>query len=128
MASRFRPRVSRAAVSDEGLYEMPGASQDGTSRLARREAVALAERAAQALDTAIDQLSSEDRCLVRMRFEDDISVADIARTLNLDQKGLYRRVDRVLTRLRAALEDAGLDADAAAQVLEHRGFDGPEAT
>jgi len=128
VASRFRPRVSRAAVSDEGLHEMAGASQDGTSRLARREAVALAERAAQALDTAVEQLSAEDRSLLRMRFEDDISVADIARTLNVDQKGLYRRVDRVLTRLRAALEDAGLDADAAAQVLEHRGFDGPEAS
>jgi len=105
---------------------MAGASQDGTSRLARREAVALAERAAQALDAAVEQLSADDRRLLRMRFEDDISVAEIARTLHLDQKGLYRRVDRVLMHLRAALEDEGLDADAAAQVLEHRGFDGPE--
>jgi RNA polymerase sigma factor for flagellar operon FliA len=46
-----------------------------------------------------------------------MSVADIARTLRLDQKPLYRRIDGSLARLRPALEAGGVDRDLAAELL-----------
>jgi hypothetical protein len=61
--------------------------------------------------------------VLRMRFEDGCSVADISRTLRLDQKPLCRRLERLLADLRAALEAAGLTKDNATDVLDQRGFD-----
>jgi RNA polymerase sigma factor for flagellar operon FliA len=68
-------------------------------------------RAARALESAVRMLDAEDRVLVAMRFLEGHSVADIARTLRLEQKPLYRRLERSLTRLRRHLESAGITGD-----------------
>ena len=56
----------------------------------------------------MEGLDPQDRIVLRMRFEDDISVADIARTLHLDQKRLYRRIEEILQGFRRSLEAKGL--------------------
>jgi RNA polymerase sigma factor (sigma-70 family) len=61
-----------------------------------------------ALARALDALPAEDRLILRMRFWDDMSVADIARGLDLPQKPLYRRIDRGLLRLKERLLGAGV--------------------
>jgi DNA-directed RNA polymerase specialized sigma24 family protein len=45
---------------------------------------------------------------VRLHYMEAMSVADIARGLALPQKPLYKRLDRVLQRLRRELERAGV--------------------
>jgi hypothetical protein len=42
---------------------------------------------------------------------------DIARTLKLEQRPLYRRLDQILTRLRHSLEASGVNAQTAAALL-----------
>jgi RNA polymerase sigma factor for flagellar operon FliA len=54
---------------------------------------------------------TEDRLILRMRFWDEMSIAEVARALSLDQKPLYRRVDRLLVDLRRRLLAAGVTAD-----------------
>jgi RNA polymerase sigma factor (sigma-70 family) len=62
-----------------------------------------------ALDTAIATLETEDRVILRLRFEDDLSVPEIARLLSLGSPfALYRRVNRILEGLRKTLEAAGI--------------------
>ena len=46
------------------------------------------------------ELEPESRLILKMHFEDRLTVAAIARTLGLDQKPLYRRIDRCLGSLR----------------------------
>jgi RNA polymerase sigma factor (sigma-70 family) len=70
-----------------------------------------------ALHRALEQLEPEDRLIVRMHFADGRTLAEIARGLSLEQKPLYRRVDRLRTRLRALLGSAGLRADDVRAVL-----------
>lgn len=60
------------------------------------------------ISEAMETLDPQDRLVLRLRFEDDISVAAIARTLHLDQKRLYRRIDEILQGFRRMLEDRGL--------------------
>ena len=64
-----------------------------------------------ALAAAIRAYPVEDRLILRMRFWDELSIADIARALSLQQKSLYRRIDRLLADLRGRLVATGLSAD-----------------
>ena len=52
---------------------------------------------------AIEELPSTDRLLIRLRFEEGLTVAQIARALQMDQKALYRRFERILRQLRLQL-------------------------
>jgi RNA polymerase sigma factor (sigma-70 family) len=61
------------------------------------------------LDAALAQLETEDRVILRLRFEDDVSVPEIARLLGLGSPfALYRRLNRILTTMRKALVAAGI--------------------
>jgi RNA polymerase sigma factor (sigma-70 family) len=54
-----------------------------------------------------DGLSPEDRVIVKLWIE-GMSVANIARSLNLLQKPLYRRLERIFKQLREQMEKAGI--------------------
>lgn len=61
-----------------------------------------------ALGRALGRLEPEDRMIMRMHFGDGRKLADVARALRMDQKPLYRRVDRLRARLREQLEAEGV--------------------
>jgi RNA polymerase sigma factor for flagellar operon FliA len=69
------------------------------------------------LTALVAELPAEDALITRMRFWSDMSVADIARTLRLEQKPLYRRLDAIQARLRVALEARGIDRTRATEML-----------
>lgn len=58
----------------------------------------------------LDELPPEDRLLLQLRFESDMTVAQIARSLQRDQQSLYRRLYGHFRVLRERLEKAGLRA------------------
>lgn len=64
-----------------------------------------------ALRSALDHQPPEDALIVRMHYWDNIGVAEIARRLGLPQKPLYKRIERVLNRLREELEATGLSRE-----------------
>jgi RNA polymerase sigma factor for flagellar operon FliA len=73
---------------------------------------------ARALVRAMEGLDDEDRTILKLRFWQGASVADISRTLGLEQKPLYRRLERILKTLRSALEAEGVSRDRV-QALMH---------
>jgi RNA polymerase sigma factor (sigma-70 family) len=70
-----------------------------------------------ALREVVEQLPADERVITRMRFWDDISVADIARALGIEQKPLYRKLESIQTRLRSWLEARGIDRERAIELL-----------
>lgn len=63
-----------------------------------------------ALAVALERLEPVDRLLLAMRFEDQRPAADIARALSFPtQFHVYRRLNKLLEELRAALESRGVD-------------------
>jgi RNA polymerase sigma factor (sigma-70 family) len=72
------------------------------------DALATAD-AYEALEAALSLLAPADRLLVKLRFEDDLPIPEIARQLELPTRfHVYRRLTRVLVALRQALEQAGV--------------------
>jgi RNA polymerase sigma factor (sigma-70 family) len=62
-----------------------------------------------ALEAALSLLAPADRLLVKLRFEDDLPVPEIARQLELPTRfHVYRRLTHVLAALRQALERVGI--------------------
>ena len=77
-------------------------------KVVRAEQDFLAKRVRTAIERALQALDPEDRLVLRMRFEDAVAVADIARALHLDQKRLHRRVERLLAGVGVSLEAEGI--------------------
>jgi RNA polymerase sigma factor for flagellar operon FliA len=70
-----------------------------------------------ALFTVMEKLPPEERHILRMRFADGRSVADVARALRLEQKPLYRRIDQLRARIRHDLELSGVTAEDVRELL-----------
>jgi RNA polymerase sigma factor (sigma-70 family) len=63
-----------------------------------------------ALEAALARLDVSDRLLLRLRFDDGMSVPTIARITRAPSVGhAYRRLERVLVTLRDALRAAGIE-------------------
>ncbi|HEY9383110.1 MAG TPA: sigma-70 family RNA polymerase sigma factor [Gemmatimonadales bacterium] len=62
------------------------------------------------LARALEALDPADRLILRLRFEDDCSVPEIARLLGEGSPfRLYRRIERILTTVRQRLQAAGIE-------------------
>jgi len=83
------------------------------------ERAALARRAAAVIDEAMSSMDAEDQMILRMRFWNGRKVPDIGRSLHLDDKKLYKRIDKLLAQLKFALEQAGVPCDAVCELLDH---------
>lgn len=101
-------RPSRQLVDEEEADEIATPGPPADSNVVRAEHDFLAKRVYAALDRARQSLDPEEQLVLRMRFEDAVSVADIARALHLNQKRLYRTIERLLAGIGEALETEGI--------------------
>jgi RNA polymerase sigma factor (sigma-70 family) len=124
MAARFPARTKRTFVSDEAAAaaHLPAAGEAADDRLSERESAGAAQELTGMLSAALDTLSDDDRLLLRMRYWEDISVADISRMLHTDQMPLYRRLAAIRGRLLTRLVTNGVEPEAARSVLIEGGL------
>jgi RNA polymerase sigma factor (sigma-70 family) len=100
-----RARGGRGAAtgtedSDEPLEKIPGEGPDPESLAALRE-----ERAA--LLGALSRLPDRDRLVIRLRFEQELTLEEMARLLNLDNaQSADRRIREATENLRKAMTPA----------------------
>lgn len=111
LVMRIPQRPKEREVTIDATHAI--ASSDYDAIATERERATLAE----AIREAVGELGDEDRIITRMRFWDDVPVADIARALHLEQKPLYRRLERIQEHLRRALERRGITRDVAIDVI-----------
>ena len=63
-----------------------------------------------ALLRGMDAMSYEDRMIVWMHYGEGRTLAYVARALNIEQKPLYRRIDKLRDLLRSHLEREGVSS------------------
>jgi RNA polymerase sigma factor (sigma-70 family) len=108
IAGRLPIRLRRRFESDEVLANLQSDEPPVDNVIAEGERAAAAARLDSVLKAAIADLAPQDRLIIAMRFQDGRPVVEIARTLQLDQKTLYRRLQRLMKALRVALEARGI--------------------
>ena len=74
--------------------------------------------AQRAIEWALIGLSDLDLLLLRLRFEDNMTIADIARTQGLKATRLYRRMESTLEKIKGRMGDRGVAWSEVAPLLD----------
>lgn len=107
----------RAMQVGASAVEAAPAAEDAESGIGEAEHDRQRTALTAALFKVMAQLPPEEQHILRMRFGDGRSVADVARALRLEQKPLYRRIDQLRARLRHDLELYGVTAEDVRELL-----------
>jgi RNA polymerase sigma-70 factor (ECF subfamily) len=97
---RYRPESLDEGPEPPAPAEGPGAAEDPLARLAVRER---RER----LGAALEGLAARDREVLSLRFEEELSLKEIARLFGAPLPTVKARLYRAMARLRARLLDQG---------------------
>jgi RNA polymerase sigma factor (sigma-70 family) len=113
LAAQFPKRSPRAL--EVGMDDVddrdPGlaaGTESADAGVAGRERLAVSRTIDDAMRVAMQDLPAEDRTILRLHFDAGMSVADIARSLGLESRPLYRRLSRICGVLRERLFAAGV--------------------
>lgn len=106
LAAKLPPRSLRRFVSAESLESEASHDPRPDEQSEQKEWAADWKRITAKLFQALATLPAEDQLLIRMRTE--FKVVDIARLRKMDQKSLYRRLEKIYARLRKELERLGV--------------------
>lgn len=109
----------RQLVAEEQAEALESREPSPDTNVVRVEQEFLAKRVRAALDRARQALEPEERLILKMRFEDAVPVADIARALHLNQKRLYRTIERLLAQIGDKLEAEGVSRADARALFAH---------
>jgi RNA polymerase sigma factor for flagellar operon FliA len=99
---------ARRMVSEDDAAEIAGDGPAADDNLVKAERDFLAKRVQTALDRARQALPPMDRLILKMRFDDRAAVSDIARALHLEQRPLYRTLERLLKGIGEAMQADGI--------------------
>lgn len=99
-----------AAVSSEDSSEITIEESDRRTRI---------ERLQRALRTAFEQIPSQDRVVIALRFDQELSVVEISKLTGSSVPTLHRRLDKSVKQLRNALSQAGFDPRDVANLIGH---------
>ena len=110
LAALLPVRPRRRFESEEVLSRLPSTTGAADHLVESRQHRAKAEEVRVALESALSHMTNQDQLILKMRFEDGRTVAEIATALSLEQKPLYRRLERLLSVLRSRLNASGIEA------------------
>ena len=111
-----RPKVR--LVELDNVADVPALFSDPLVFEAETQNVA--RRVAAIVRATLARLEEQDRLVFRLHFQGEMSIAEVARTLQTEQKPLYRRLRRALTLLRTRLQDAGVSGGDIDDLLSRR--------
>ncbi len=117
-----RPRPTAVALDDAPPAALAGGA-GADARALETESRSLANRASHVVRETLASFTLEDRSIVRFRFGMEMNVSEISRMLRLPQRPLYRRIESLLQKLRAALVDAGVRESEVQEILERAALD-----
>lgn len=119
IAAEFPERKARAVEVgvDDVAEQLAVGGDDVEQSAAANDRQQASRRLTDSMREAMSDLSAEDRTILRLQFDAGLSIADIARTMGLEQRPLYRRVGRICATLRERLLASGIDPAAVEDLL-----------
>ena len=123
LAARLPERRARRRMVDIAEAESIAVEEATDEPLMATERGRVSQKLSCAMRDAFAHLPESDRLILQLRFESRMTVAQIARSMKIEQKLLYRRIEKLLRDLRAELERAGINPRDAADLIGREGAD-----
>ena len=117
IAAQINPKPGRHFESEDVVTRLPDLEPMGDERLEQREKLAKKRKALALMHRRLSELPEQDRILLVRAHAEGVKFSRIARSLGIDQKPLYRRNEKLITKLRANLEEAGIRWEDLSEVL-----------
>jgi RNA polymerase sigma factor (sigma-70 family) len=117
IADRLPAREPRRRQVEFEKAKLVATSAAADDALLEKDRQHVSMRLSKILSKAIGDLSDEDRLILQLRFENGWKVAEIARSLQLDQKPLYRRIQYQLRGMREVLLRNGISPQEVADLI-----------
>jgi RNA polymerase sigma factor (sigma-70 family) len=95
-------------VAEDSSSESVADAAHADDALLGRERQRIARIAASVLDRELASLDADDQLILRLRFWHAQKAKEIAETLHMEPKKVYKRIDKLLLTLRRELERAGI--------------------
>jgi RNA polymerase sigma factor (sigma-70 family) len=111
-------RVRTAEVGEEAAAAIPS-PDTSEQNVEDAELRVNIERLERALQTALAQCSSQERVLLALRFDQELSMVQIARLTGSSVPTLHRRLDKSVQQLRTSLSRSGLDRKEIVSLIGH---------
>ena len=111
LQARLPARTSRHFEGEEALESMAGTELAPEDRVIQKEEAMRKRQASGALLEVMRTLEPQDQIILRLRFAEGLQIADVARTLRLEARPLYRRIERLVAELRRGLGERGIAAE-----------------
>lgn len=102
---------------DDDVHQVPSPAPGPDVVVSVREDEEYADRVEGIVGRILREMAPEDRLIVELQFRDGRTLAAIARLLGVEQRPLYRRVERILIELRHRLEAEGVEAERVCRML-----------
>lgn len=111
-------RVRTTEVPEEAAASVPSphASDSNIEDAQRRQDLA---RLQAVLNAAFEGIPAQDRVLIALRFDQNLSMVEIAKLLNSSVPTLHRKLDKGLKHLRSALTQSGFDPREIGNLIGH---------
>lgn len=106
-------------VSEEAAPDVAALDAEADDRVEMHDRERAARNVAAAVDRQLQSLEPEDRLILQLRFWEALKVPEIAQRLQIEQKKLYKRLDRLFRVMREALEEAGVEKADVGTLLCH---------
>ena len=116
LGRRAAVRGSRATLGEDAIPECMDPAPGPQGAIEHQDQRIRAVEVRRAVRRALRSLPSQDHLLITLRYRDGLSVADAARVLEVQAKPLYRRLERILAYLHAALCTDELRAELAREL------------
>lgn len=111
-------RMRTTEVGEEAAASVRS-DQTAESNVDDAERQASINRLERTLQTALNAVPAQDRVVLALRFDQDLSIAEIANLTGTSVPTLHRRLDRTIKDLRRALTTAGLDPRQVSGLIGH---------
>jgi RNA polymerase sigma factor (sigma-70 family) len=108
-------RVPKQVVGEGSLEDESAPDLGPEQQVLEKEKELIRRRVYMGLKRALDTLPTNDHLLIKLWLK--FSIAEIARIRNVDQKPLYRRMEKILGALRDALKHQGVHREDIKELL-----------
>ena len=107
LEARLPVRLPRRFEGEGALQTLADSGVAPEAAVIEEEMAARKGQAGAVVKDLMDTLEPQDQIILRLRFLEGMQIADVARTLHIEARPLYRQIEQLLLELRRGLAERG---------------------